>query len=133
MRSEYLGQLRVETTHHLSGVKIFTDAPPDNNGLGSSFSPTDLTCVSLASCMMTIIGIAARNRNFDLGKFSAEITKIMNPNPRKIAEIVVVISFEMNFEATDKLWIEKAALTCPVALSLHPDIKQNISFIYPKK
>jgi putative redox protein len=129
MTGIYLGELRTEATHLKSGNKIITDAPPDNNGKGQAFSPTDLTCASLNSCMMTLMGILAQREGIDLTGLKSEIVKIMAVNPRKIAEIKIVFTRE-NLNATDtqKEKLKRAALTCPVALSLHESIKQDIEF-----
>lgn len=127
--SFYLGELRTESVHILSGTKIITDAPPDNNGKGEAFSPTDLVCTALCNCMITIMGISAAKKNLDLSGLSATVTKVMSSSPRKISEIH--INFELHnpgLSTGDKTALKNAALTCPVALSLNPEIKQNISF-----
>jgi putative redox protein len=129
MTSIYKGELRTEATHLKSGEKIITDAPVDNNGRGEAFSPTDLVCASLSSCMMTLMGIVAGRETIDLTGMSSEITKVMSADPRKISEIHIHFNWP-NPEATEAQFqkLKRAALTCPVALSLHPDIKQEISF-----
>jgi putative redox protein len=127
--AEYKGELRTEAVHTKSGKTIITDAPPDNNGKGDAFSPTDLVCAALSSCMMTIMGMLAEREGIDLGGLKSDVVKIMASNPRRIAEIQVVFSHE-NLRATDvqKEKLKRAALTCPVALSLHDSIKQNVTF-----
>jgi putative redox protein len=129
MTATYLGELRTEATHLKSGNKIITDAPPDNNGKGEAFSPTDLTCASLNSCMMTLMGMLANRENIDLRGMRSEIVKIMAANPRKIAEIQITFTHE-NLQATElqKEKLRRAALTCPVALSLDNSIKQTVEF-----
>jgi uncharacterized OsmC-like protein len=129
MTGIYLGGLRTEATHLRSGNKIITDAPPDNNGRGEAFSPTDLTCASLNSCMMTLMGILAEREGIDLTGLKSEIVKIMASNPRKIAEVQITFSHP-NLVATDvqKEKLRRAALTCPVALSLSNELKQTVSF-----
>jgi uncharacterized OsmC-like protein len=129
MTARYLGELRTEATHLKSGNKIITDAPPDNNGKGEAFSPTDLTCASLNSCMMTLMGILANRENIDLRGMRSEIVKIMAANPRKIAEIQITFTHE-NLQATElqKEKLRRAALTCPVALSLDNSLKQTVEF-----
>src|SRR5688500_5926544 len=87
--NKYLGDLRTEAIHLKSGNKIITDAPVDNNGKGEAFSPTDLVCAALSACMMTIMGIKAKNEGIDIEKMSSEITKSMITNPRKISEIAI--------------------------------------------
>ena len=129
MSGEYLGGLRTEDTHQLSGNKIITDAPPDNNGKGEAFSPTDLVCAALSSCMMTLMGILAEREGINLTGLKSEITKIMSSNPRKIAEIQITFSHP-HLQASDvqKQELKNAALTCPVALSLGDGLKQSIHF-----
>ena len=129
INSHYLGQLRTESTHIQSGNRITTDAPLDNNGLGQAFSPTDLVASALGSCMMTIMGIIANKENISLDNTTWEVTKIMQASPRKISEIQITFSIQatsLSDEQKNKL--KNAALTCPVSLSLHPDIHQNITF-----
>jgi len=129
MTGEYLGSLRTQDTHLLSGNKIITDAPPDNNGKGEAFSPTDLVCAALNSCMMTLIGMSAAKEKIDITGMRSEITKIMQANPRKISEIQISFSLP-GLVASDiqKEKFKKAALECPVALSISENIKQTITF-----
>ncbi|MCX6251700.1 MAG: OsmC family protein [Bacteroidetes bacterium] len=125
----YLGELRTEATHVRSGTTIITDAPVDNQGKGESFSPTDLVATALGSCMMTIVGIVARQENFNVDGTKLSITKVMAENPRRISEIIIDLDFpENNFTEKQKSLIEHAARTCPVAKSIHPDIRQTLSF-----
>lgn len=127
----YTGDLRTTSIHLKSGSEIITDAPIDNHGKGEAFSPTDLLATSLGNCMLTIVGIAAKNHNFDVDGTTAEITKVMGENPRRVTEIHVSLQFPVkNYTDKQKAIIEKSAKTCPVAHSLHPDIKQEITFNY---
>lgn len=129
IKSSYLGNLRTNSEHIQSGTTILTDAPVDNNGKGEKFSPTDLVSSALGSCMVTIMGIVAARDQVDLDGLSWEVTKIMKASPRKIEEIIV--DFHWDKPVSDAGMIQKlknAARTCPVALSLHPDIKQTINF-----
>jgi len=128
---EYKGSLLIEATHLKSGTKIKTDAPIDNNGKGSSFSPTDLVSTALASCMITIMGIKAETWGKDLENCKAEIVKIMGSNPRKIAEIgVTIYCYSSNFDLKERQILENVAKNCPVALSLSTDLVQNIKFVW---
>lgn len=126
----YQGGLRTTATHLQSGKEIITDAPTDNQGKGEAFSPTDLLATSLASCMLTIMGIKARDAGLSIEGCSVEVTKIMAANPRRVAEIK--ISMDMNngqtFSTKEKKLLEGAAKTCPVAFSIHPEIKIDLSF-----
>lgn len=124
----YLGDLRTTSTHVQSGTEILSDAPLDNNGKGEAFSPTDLVANALGSCMFTIMGIKARDMNVSIENSTASVTKIMQAEPRKISAIEIV--FDMNYAPDDKTKtiLERAAMTCPVFLSLHPDIDKRITF-----
>lgn len=127
----YLGNLRTQSKHLASSDIIITDAPVDNHGKGEAFSPTDLMSNSLGCCMLTIIGIAANTHHFNIDGTMVQITKIMQAAPRKVAEIKVDFKFPANdYTDKQKTIIEHAARTCPVALSLHPDIVQTITFSY---
>lgn len=126
----YTGQLRTTATHLKSGTVIETDAPPDNNGKGERFSPTDLVATSLGSCMLTIMGIKARDQGWPIEGTKVSIEKIMGTEPRRIVGVKVVFDFPAGHGLDDKARtiLERAALTCPVAQSVHPDIKQDITF-----
>ncbi|MBL7777393.1 MAG: OsmC family protein [Chitinophagales bacterium] len=125
----YLGQLRTRMKHNYSGTEVLSDAPLDNQGLAQSFSPTDYVATALGSCMMTIMGIKARDMGIDLTHTVLEVNKVMAANPRRIAEVHVRIIFpKADYAEKDKAILENAARTCPVAHSLHPDIKQLITF-----
>jgi len=124
----YLGALRTTSTHIKSGSQIISDAPTDNNGKGQAFSPTDTVANALASCMMTIMGIKAQEMNIDLEGSTAEVTKIMKQEPRMIAKIDIIFYMNTVADARTKLILERVARTCPVELSLHPDIERTITF-----
>ena len=126
----YLGNLRTESVHLQSGSKMITDAPVDNHGKGEAFSPTDTVATALATCMITVMGIKANSMDVDIKGVTAEVTKIMSSNPRMISEIVVKVGFPMTFTAKTRKILEKTGMNCPVLLSLHPDIKKDISFNY---
>lgn len=124
----YLGDLRTSSIHLQSGSEIISDAPIDNNGKGEAFSPTDTVANALGSCMFTVMGIKAQDLNIDLSNSTAEITKIMAADPRRISEIHVVFNFSVAPDAKNKTILERIAMTCPVYYSLHPDIKKVIAF-----
>ncbi|MBK8956535.1 MAG: OsmC family protein [Saprospiraceae bacterium] len=119
----YLGELRTEATHLRSGQKIQTVAPPDNQGKGDAFSPTDLASTSLASCMMTIMGIAARTYQIEITGMKAEVQKIMADQPRRIAGVEIDLFMpDIRYSQKEKAILEHAAHACPVDRSLHPDL-----------
>lgn len=129
LTSVYKGHLRTENTHTRSGERVITDAPVDNKGRGEAFSPTDLVCTALSSCMLTTMAILADQEGVDMTGMQTEVTKIMTSNPRKIGEIQIRLShpgLKATPEQLDKL--KHAAHTCPVALSLHDSVKQTVSF-----
>ncbi len=127
--AKYLGDLRVESTHLQSGATIITDAPTDNQGKGQAFSPTDLCATALGACALTIMGIHAQNHGLDIAGTTMEVTKVMSKDPRRIGEVTVVYHMpDKDYSDKDKKSLERAALTCPVHHSLHPDVKQEFVF-----
>ena len=127
--TSYQGGLRTQSTHIKSGNQIITDAPTDNHGKGDAFSPTDLVATALTSCMMTIMGIVASREGIDLKGLEAETTKHMGVNPRRITKIEVSMSLDVEGLSDKQVGIlKKAALTCPVAMSLDKEIEQVVTF-----
>ena len=124
----YLGDLRTSSEHINSGSKIITDAPLDNHGKGEAFSPTDLVANALGSCIITIMAIKAKDMNINLVGSTAEVTKTMLAEPRRIAKIEVNIKMVGTFDDKTKIILERTAMTCPVHMSLHPDLEQEVTF-----
>ena len=125
----YEGKLRCSATHGPSGSKIETDAPVDNCGKGERFSPTDLAASSLGLCMMTIMGIYAEKNGIDLGRTTARVLKEMTAEPpRRIAKLTVEIAVPLSADHPRREAIERAAMSCPVFLSLHPEIEKDVHF-----
>ena len=126
---KYLGDLRTECTHIASGQVIITDAPLDNQGRGEAFSPTDLTATSLATCALTIMGISARNHGIDMVGATADVTKIMGTDPRRIVRIEVVFHMPKRvYTDKEQKILEAAARACPVIFSLNEDLEKDIRF-----
>ncbi len=128
---EYTGELRTKAVHLKSGKEIITDAPPDNQGKGEAFSPTDLLATSLACCALTIMGIKAKANGFADPKGTVmRVTKIMADNPRRVSEIHLSIELPKNISYSDKekKILEAVVMQCPVAKSIHPDIKIRYEF-----
>ena len=123
----YQGDLRTTAIHLQSNNEIITDAPVDNHGKGEAFSPTDLLATSLASCMLTIIGIKAADMDIDVKDTTAEVTKIMSADPRRVSEVHVAITFNKQLDDKTQKIFYNTALTCPVAKSIHPDIIQKVT------
>jgi len=128
----YTGELRTTCLHLRSNSEFITDAPLDNNGLGAAFSPTDTVATGLASCMLTIMGIKARDLEVDLAGSTAEVTKHMAANPRRISKIEVKMELPSNISEKNRKILENTANTCPVHYSLHPDIEKAIEFDWIK-
>mgnify|MGYP002478086424 FL=1 len=130
---EYTGNLRCRATHLRSGTVIETDAPVDNHGNGERFSPTDLVATALGVCMMTVMGIAAQDKQLSLEGTRLEIEKTMAASPRRIIKIRVDVHFpdELKITEADRAHLERVARNCPVAKSIHPDIEQDIHFHWP--
>ena len=127
----YKGELRTELTHLKSGINILTDAPTDNQGKGEAFSPSDLLSASLGACMLTIMGIVAKRNNIEIDGTRIKVSKIMADSPRRVSEVHVEIDMPLgNFSEKEKDLLRNAALTCPVAKSLHPEIIQKVIFNY---
>jgi putative redox protein len=128
----YKGNLRTEAKHLQSGTVIETDAPVDNHGKGERFSPTDLLATSLGACMMTVMGIKARDMDIDLTGTIIDIQKIMAADPRRVSEIKATIHFpsELLLDEKSKAILERTALTCPVQYSLNADLKTDIQFTW---
>ena len=125
----YKGELRTEMKHLKSGVTVVTDAPTDNHGKGEAFSPTDIVATATGSCALSIMGIAANTHNIKIDGTRAEVLKVMVNSPRKISEVHLDFYFPVNnYSEKEKAILENAARTCPVILSLHPDIKMEIQF-----
>lgn len=127
-RVTYTGELRTSCVHLRSGDEFITDAPVDNNGLGQAFSPTDTVATGLASCMLTMMGIKAREMEVDLKRSYAEVTKHMAADPRRISRIDIELYLPAIIAEKHKKILEHTARTCPVIFSLHPDIKKEIVF-----
>lgn len=129
----YKTKLRTEATHLQSGTTIETDAPTDNQGNGERFSPTDLVATALATCMVTTMGIKAQSMGILIDGTTADATKIMVNDPRRIGKIIVHIQFpeSLHLDEKTKEILEKVARTCPVERSLHPDVELDLSFSWP--
>lgn len=126
----YKGSLRCEATHLQSGSMIETDAPTDNKGKGERFSPTDMLCVSLATCIVTTMGIKGIDMDIDLTNTSVEVTKHMLPDPRRVAKIEVKLNMPsaLQLDEKDKTILERVGNNCPVTKSLHPDMQVEIQY-----
>ncbi len=127
---EYQGNLRCIAKHLQSGSSIETDAPIDNRGKGERFSPTDSLCVALATCIITTMGIKAADMEIDLTGTTADITKHMLPEPRRVAKIDVILHLKTVsvLDQKDKTILERVGNNCPVAKSLHPDLEINLQY-----
>lgn len=128
---EYTGELRTVCTHLRSENSFETDAPVDNKGKGERFSPTDLLATSLGTCMLTVMGIKARNMGFDLNGIKIEVEKIMKSEPRRVSGINLFFHIPDQLKEVDektKQILKQTGRTCPVWLSIHPDIEVNVDW-----
>ncbi len=129
--ARYEGHLRTQATHVASGTSIQTDAPVDNHGRGEAFSPTDLVGTALGTCILTTMAIVAERHTIDLVGSRVEVKKIMSQEPpRRIAQFDVDLTLPATLSEADRALLERVAHTCPVALSLNPEIHQEVRFIY---
>ena len=128
---KYEGDLRTTAIHLDSGSEIITDAPKDNHGLGEKFSPTDMVCTALASCILTIMAIAVERDNVDIKGTTAVVKKTMGKNPRRISKIDIDLTFPREYNQKTKTVLERAAYNCPVHHTLSETVEKNISFTYP--
>jgi uncharacterized OsmC-like protein len=129
--ARYEGHLRTEATHTASGTVIQTDAPVDNHGRGEAFSPTDLVGTALGTCILTTMAIVAERHQVDLVGSSFMMQKIMSQEPpRRIAQLTIELHLPAALSPADRALMERTAHTCPVALSLNPELKQEVRFVY---
>lgn len=129
--ARYEGHLRTEATHTASGTVIQTDAPVDNHGRGEAFSPTDLVATALGTCILTTMAIVAERHQVNLEGATVKTQKVMSPEPpRRIVQIGVELHLPASLGERDRALMERTAHTCPVALSLNPELKQEIQFVY---
>tara|TARA_B110000971_G_scaffold178342_1_gene184279 strand:- start:1815 stop:2219 length:405 start_codon:yes stop_codon:yes gene_type:complete len=128
---KYQGNLRTTATHLDSGSEISTDAPKDNHGLGETFSPTDMVCSALASCILTIMAIAVEKNGISIKGANAIVKKTMGINPRRISKIDIELTFTKDYDERTKVILERAAHNCPVHHTLSDEVEKNINFIYP--
>ena len=130
---KYKGNLRTTAIHLDSGSEISTDAPKDNHGLGETFSPTDMVCTALASCILTIMAIAVERDDIDIKGTTAVVKKTMGKNPRRISKIDIDLTFPREYDQKTKTILERAAYNCPVHHTLSENVEKNISFNYLSK
>jgi putative redox protein len=126
----YEGDLRTSSIHLKSQNSLITDAPTDNNGKGEAFSPTDLLATSLATCMITVMGIEARKREIHYEDISAEVEKVMTSSPRKVQAVNIKLKMKGGFSDKERTILEHTGRNCPVALSLSEELVQNVEFVY---
>jgi putative redox protein len=129
----YAGDLKVDLTHGPSGTEIRTAAPVDNQGDGSSFSPTDMVASALGACMVTLMGIAAKNHDINLDGLSFSLEKHMADDPRRIGSVPITINMPAGLSRDERLKLERAAMTCPVHKSLPAELEREVTFIYPEE
>jgi putative redox protein len=129
---QYTGNLKMQLTHGPSGTVIPIAAPVDNQGDGSSFSPTDLAAAALGSCMCMLIAIVGQRDGINLSGLSFRLEKHMASNPRRLGSIPVTIQMPAGLNPEQRKKLENAALTCPVHKSLDPAVETPVDFAYPE-
>jgi putative redox protein len=131
IEGRYVGDLRCEATHGPSGSRLSTDAPADNMGKGEVFSPTDLVATALATCIVTTMAIVAKRRGIDFSAARFSVEKHMATDPvRRIGRLPVTVYLPAGYDAETRTVLERAAHSCPVHKSLHPDVEAPIRFVY---
>jgi len=130
IEGSYLGQKKTRLVHGPSGSELLTDAPRDNGGEGSLFSPTDLVAGALGACMMTIMGIVAERENLDLAGMTVRVDKEMHREPRRIGRLLVELRAPVGLTPEQRRKLEAAARLCPVQQSLHPEVEIRTEFLY---
>lgn len=131
IKSSYKGSLRTSATHIKSGNEFLTDAPVDNNGKGETFSPTDTVAAALGSCMMTVMAIAGEKKGINMSGMRLETTKVMSASPRRIDALQVEFHWDdCSASEKEREWLKDIGRNCPVALSLHPELRQEITFSF---
>ncbi|MDP9122508.1 MAG: OsmC family protein [Acidobacteriota bacterium] len=130
MTGRYTGTLRTEITHGPSGAVLHTAAPADNQGDGSSFSPTDLLAAALASCMVTTLAIVAQRSGIGLSGVTFSVHKHMHPEPRRLGRLPVTLHLPARLTPEERQKLERAALACPVHRSLLPEVEREVTFLY---
>jgi uncharacterized OsmC-like protein len=131
IKSSYLGELRIESEHIHSGDKLRTDAPLDNNGKGTHFSPTDLLATAYLNCIITIIGIYCEENNIEFEGCFGEVEKIMTDSPRRVGQLNIKLDLTgHDWDSKTKKRVETAGRNCPVAKSVSSSIKIDIDFVY---
>jgi putative redox protein len=128
---DYTGGLRCRATHGPSHAELLTDAPVDNHGKGESFSPTDLVATALATCMATVIGIKAQQKEINVSGMKVSVEKHMSEDsPRRIVRLPVIIEIPLPGDHPARALLEATALGCPVHHSVHPEIEKPVIFLW---
>ncbi len=129
----YEGGLHTRAEHGPSHTILHTDAPVDNQGKGESYSPTDLVATALGSCMLTIMGIAARDHGIDIEGTRVKVVKEMIADPyRRIASLTATITMPRALPEEQRRILEGAALTSPVYQSLGEKVQRPVEFLWPE-
>jgi putative redox protein len=125
----YIGDKKCVALHE-EGAELMTDAPKDIGGNASAFSPTDLVAAGLAACIVTTMGMYAERHNYELKGVKAHVIKEMNPSPRRIGRLPVVVTMPASVPMELRAGLERVGHLCPVHASLHPDIDSPIEYRY---
>jgi putative redox protein len=128
----YEGGLICKAVHQPSGKSFKTDAPVDNYGKGSEFSPTDLVAASLGTCYLTLMGIQAEQHGVNMKGTTARVEKHMSiDTPRRIVKLVIEVNFCKGIPLNRRGLLEAVAINCPTSKSLISEVNVEYSFNYP--
>jgi putative redox protein len=95
------------------------------------FSPIDLFVSSLGSCVLTLMGMAAKRLGVNIAGSRVVLTKAMGRRlPRKVGEIKIAFFCQESFSSAVQEELERAGRECPIHHSLHSDIKQEFFFTW---
>jgi len=127
----YDGNLSTRAVRRAGSIEIVTDAPKENGGRDEYFSPTDLVAIALGSCILTVMAIAAVRMQVNFVDSKVLVQKQMASLPSwRIKRLKVHFSCPRKFDPEIIKHLEKAANNCPVHHSLHPEIEQEITFLW---
>ena len=127
----YKGPHFCESTHQPSSVTLATDAPLDNGGSGKEFSPTDLLATSYVTCMMTIMSLTAAAHDISLIGAQYSVEKHMTAEkPRRIKKLDIRLNLPATVPDDNRAELIEKARSCPVALSVHPDVEIACDIVF---
>jgi len=125
----YEGDLRCRARHGPSDAEILTDAPVDNQASAGVLA-TDLVAASLGTCVLTILGIAAKKRGVALAGARFVVTKEMVADPRRRIGSSRRPSSCRPRSPKRTGGTGGRARTCPLTETLRGRVEMTFSFVY---